>query len=234
MGQSNSISEAIPETVEQLNYEVKKHAQIFSEIGTLNYDDFQKCLSELNELSRKCLDSSGKQLVFAVKKGTDATMLWKATVQIACVKVDPESRQIESYKFLNLKQFLRVFKTFQSHLQVMISSEKQQENLTASILMDKVDCFAESSPTSEEASGSELLQECSICLDRKPEVLLPCAHTFCCPCIEQWNMSRKTCPICQAELSSTDDTWVLSELPAAGEISEKICNELMALSRTEQ
>lgn len=76
--------------------------------------------------SRKCLDSSGKQLVFAVKKGTDATMLWKATVQIACVKVDPESRQIESYKFLNLKQFLRVFKTFQSHLQVMVSSEKQQ------------------------------------------------------------------------------------------------------------
>lgn len=76
--------------------------------------------------SRKCLDSSGKQLVFAVKKGTDATMLWKATVQIACVKVDPESKQIESYKFLSLKQFLRVFKTFQSHLQVMVSSEKQQ------------------------------------------------------------------------------------------------------------
>lgn len=53
-------------------------------------------------------------------------MLWKATVQIACVKVDPESKQIESYKFLSLKQFLRVFKTFQSHLQVMVSSEKQQ------------------------------------------------------------------------------------------------------------
>lgn len=51
MGQSNSISEAIPETVEQINYEVKKHAKVFSEIGTLNYDDFQKCLSELNELS---------------------------------------------------------------------------------------------------------------------------------------------------------------------------------------
>lgn len=50
MGQSNSLSEAIPETVEQFNYEVKKHAKVFSEIGTLNYDDFQKCLSELNEL----------------------------------------------------------------------------------------------------------------------------------------------------------------------------------------
>lgn len=50
MGQNNSISEAIPETVDQINYEVKKHAKILSEIGTLNYDDFQKCLTELNEL----------------------------------------------------------------------------------------------------------------------------------------------------------------------------------------
>lgn len=45
------------------------------------------------------------------------------------------------------------------------------------------------------------------------------------------NMSKKTCPICQADLNSTDDTWVLSELPAAEEISEKICTELMALSK---
>lgn len=48
------------------------------------------------------------------------------------------------------------------------------------------------------------------------------------------NMSKKTCPICQAELTSTDDTWVLSELPAAEEISDKICTELMALSKAEQ
>lgn len=60
------------------------------------------------------------------------------------------------------------------------------------MLMDKVDSFAQASPTEEcNASGSELLQECSICLDRKPEVLLPCAHTFCCPCIEQWYVHVK-------------------------------------------
>ena len=33
------------------------------------------------------LDANGKQLVFAVKKGTDSTALWKGTVRVACVKV---------------------------------------------------------------------------------------------------------------------------------------------------
>lgn len=75
--------------------------------------------------SRKCIDPNGKQLVFLVKKGTDTSMLWKATVKIACIKVNPVTRHIDSYKFLNLKQFLCVFKTFQSHLDSLVSSENQ-------------------------------------------------------------------------------------------------------------
>lgn len=47
------------------------------------------------------------------------------------------------------------------------------------------------------------------------------------------NMNKKTCPICQEELKSTKDSWVISELPGVGEINEKICTELMALSKME-
>lgn len=61
-----------------------------------------------------------------MKKGTDTSMLWKATVRIACVKVNPTTRQIESHKLLNLKQFLCVFRTFQANLQSLISSEKKK------------------------------------------------------------------------------------------------------------
>lgn len=242
MGQVTSISDTlIPDTMDTVHYEVKKHAKILSEIRTLSYDDFQKCLVELNELSRKCLDPNGKQLVFAVRKGTDASMLWKATVQIACVKVDPQSRQIENYNFLNLKQFIQVFKTFQSHLQVLMSSEQQKELLTSSMLIDKVNNIANGvshksingaqTSTSAAPLNSTETNECCICLDRKPDVILPCTHTYCCPCIEQWNMSNKTCPMCQQEFKSTDDSWVLSELPDVHEINEKICTELMELSK---
>ena len=44
-------------------------------------------MADLNEISSHFLDANGKQLVFAVKKGTDSTALWKGTVRVACVKV---------------------------------------------------------------------------------------------------------------------------------------------------
>lgn len=54
------------------------------------------------------MDAQGNQLVFAVKKGTDSTVLWKGMVRIACVKLDPQKKKIEAYRLLNLNQFLRV------------------------------------------------------------------------------------------------------------------------------
>lgn len=276
------------DTVDSLQFEIKKQAQIFSEIGSLSYEDFQKCLADLNSLSRKCLDPSGKQLVFAVKRGTDSSVLWKGTVRIACVKIDPSTKKIECYKLLNLKQFLQVFRTFQTNLHAMVTVETQRirsatnspthsstttstggqgsgassgagsfdaagaspssqnsppfvfpQNPTASILMEHVNNIAAGGSTAGDSSFSDLSQaaggepdinECCICLERKPEVSLPCAHSYCTPCIEQWNIHQKKCPICDEELASTDDTWVLSEMPEAEEISEEICATLMKLS----
>ncbi|EDS43993.1 conserved hypothetical protein [Culex quinquefasciatus] len=276
------------DTVDSLQFEIKKQAQIFSEIGSLSYEDFQKCLADLNSLSRKCLDPSGKQLVFAVKRGTDSSVLWKGTVRIACVKIDPSTKKIECYKLLNLKQFLQVFRTFQTNLHAMVTVETQRirsatnspthsstttstggpnsgasscagsfdkpdlgasptsqsspqppfplfpPNPTASILMEHVNNIASGGSVGD-SSFSDLsaepdCNECCICLERKPEVSLPCAHSYCTPCIEQWNIHQKKCPICDEELASTDDTWVLSEMPEAEEISEEICATLMKLS----
>ncbi|XP_053696427.1 RING finger protein 141-like [Sabethes cyaneus] len=258
------------DAVDSLQFEIKKQAQIFSEIGSLTYEDFQKCLADLNSLARKCLDPNGKQLVFAVKKGTDSSVLWKGTVRIACVKVDPSNKKVEAYKLLNLKQFLQVFRTFQTNLHAMVTVETQRirspasspthssstgsaagsferpdcspnspgafafpTNPTASILMDHVNGICGSGGSSDDLQGAEGGTECSeccICLERKPEVSLPCAHSYCTPCIEQWNIHQKRCPICDEELTSTDETWVLSEMPEAEEISEEICATLMKLS----
>ncbi|XP_055523938.1 RING finger protein 141-like [Wyeomyia smithii] len=277
MGQQVSSQKIVcNDAVDSLQFEIKKQAQIFSEIGSLTYEDFQKCLADLNSLARKCLDPNGKQLVFAVKKGTDSSVLWKGTVRIACVKVDPSNKKVEAYKLLNLKQFLQVFRTFQTNLHAMVTVETQRirspasspthssstgrdsssgsaagsferpdispkssfsftfpQNATASILMDHVDGICGNGASSEDLQGAEGGTECSeccICLERKPEVSLPCAHSYCTPCIEQWNIHQKRCPICDEELASTDDTWVLSEMPEAEEISEEICATLMKLS----
>ena len=56
-------------------------------MNQLSYDVFLSTITEVNKISGHFLDTNGKQLVFAVKKGTDSSFLWKATVRIACVKI---------------------------------------------------------------------------------------------------------------------------------------------------
>lgn len=62
------------------------------------------------------MDSNGNQLVFAVKKNTDSTIFWKATVQIACVKINSETQKVDTFRLLSLSEFLKVFKTFKCQI----------------------------------------------------------------------------------------------------------------------
>jgi hypothetical protein len=50
MGQTTSVPNIIPDAVDSIQFEFKKQAQILSEIGNLSYEDFQKCLTDLNSL----------------------------------------------------------------------------------------------------------------------------------------------------------------------------------------
>lgn len=42
---------------------------------------------------------------------------------------------------------------------------------------------------------------------------------------------NQTCPVCLAKLSKEDDSWVLADLPAVDEVSDRICSDLMTLSQ---
>ncbi|XP_026461578.1 RING finger protein 141-like [Ctenocephalides felis] len=233
MGQNQSF-DIIPDTVETVKDEIKRNAKLFNEISSMSYDDFLKSLRELNALSNKCLDSN-TQLVFVVKKGTDSTVLWKGTVRIACAKIDIETKKVLSYKLFNLLQFRKVFNMLQTNLQVMIQSKnaaqqagssQSSHDITTSLLYDKINCVHD-----DYEKLGENLNECCICLERKSEVMLPCAHSYCLPCIEQWNVNNKTCPLCRETLQSTEDTWVISEMPEADEINEEIKSALLSLSQ---
>lgn len=144
-------------------------------------------------------------------------------MRIACVKVQLQPRSITQFRLLNLKQFLSVFRTFEMHLNALIRSEDNGCN-TTSMLMDTVRAIADGQPPIAESTDDE----CIICMERKSDVLLSCAHSFCCPCIEQWKVQNSSCPVCQEAI---DDDWVLSETPNADEINEAICAELFKLSK---
>ena len=86
----------------------------YKQIANLSYDEFLDYVNDINEISSQFLDSNGKQLVFAVKKGSDTTAIWKGTVRVACCKVDATSKAVDSYRLLTLKQFLAIFKALQT------------------------------------------------------------------------------------------------------------------------
>ncbi|KAJ1529771.1 hypothetical protein ONE63_006518 [Megalurothrips usitatus] len=255
MGQSASCENSLPEKVTNIQDEFYRQARNLTEIANLSYADFQQQLGDLNKLSKHCMDADGKVMVFAVKKGTDSTILWRGTVRIACIKIDMSTNKIDTFRLLTLGQFMKVFRSIQNQFAAAQQAAAGKASRSAS--MDESE--ASSSSTSpcetnnsqaftssdaitfleqrvqEAANGVldvEKLTECCICLDRKPEVMLPCAHSYCLVCFEQWNVKHKTCPICREALDSSDETWVISDFPAESEISEDICHSLMKLANS--
>ncbi|XP_060531454.1 RING finger protein 141-like [Cylas formicarius] len=194
------------------------------EINNLSYEDLLKLLSEMNHLSKKCLDSNGHQLVFMVKKETDSTIFWRATIQIACVKINADTQEVVSYRLLSLSQFMKIFKTLScqnlaaEHSQCCTSSNSEKLNISK--ILDNIN----------ESSNSHSSEECCICFERKQELTLPCAHSYCLQCIEEWNEAHDTCPICRERLQSRDESWIISEVPKAEDISKEIRDNLLELA----
>ncbi|KAF7271935.1 hypothetical protein GWI33_015233 [Rhynchophorus ferrugineus] len=163
-------------------------------IYSLRHEEFLDLLFEINNFSKRSLTTDGHQLVFAVKKDTDTTVFWKATVQIACAKVDTATKKVLSYRLLTLSEFLKVFKNFQCQTSAVVESKKQ---MNLADILENVDLGA----------CSDSLDDCVICFERKPDLTLPCTHSFCTQCIEEWNELHDTCPLCRERLESTNDTW---------------------------
>jgi len=236
---------AVSSTLGQLQGEVLRQTRSYKEIAGITYPEFLDCVADLNEISSHFLDANGKQLVFAVKKGTDSTALWKGTVRVACVKVDVDSKGVDSYRLLTLKQFLAVFKSLQTQT-AAIKAEDSHSTPDSSDPSSPVDDdtlvkpgtshpltlakFSASKFLDEALCGTSL-EECCICLERRPDMILPCAHSYCLPCIEQWNVNHKTCPVCREAVESTDDGWVISDGPNSLDIATEIQKSLMELAQ---
>ncbi|XP_063607322.1 RING finger protein 141-like isoform X1 [Penaeus indicus] len=282
MGQGNS--NPLRENLESLHNQLMRQAGADYDIATtttLTYDHFLGYITQLNQICREYKDSEGHVLVFAVKKGTDSTIFWKATVRIACVKLNTATNKVQSYRLLNIRQFLQVFRriTYEctggslGGVEGMLgvdsadgsSGVRSEEvsvppTMAASMVLGRMqelqggteNPLQEEDLRSDGATGTcgTSLEECVICLERRPDVILPCAHAYCLPCIEQWweyaspssqectsssvvysmSVVDKTCPVCRESLKSTDDTWVLSEVPDDDQVNEEIRRTLIGLA----
>lgn len=232
MGQNPSS----PFDLNELKDDVCRGTQTLKELAVISYDEFLEKVKELNlisqTLSRKISErsnSSKSLLLFAVKKGTDETILWKGTVRIGCVLVDTQTGKLKSHRVINLKQFLKVHKALTAYIGVRSSND----------IESAIEAAIEGEETIATLSPSIILEginvescnpmECCICMERDSEVTLPCTHSYCLVCIEQWNVSNKTCPICREKLENTDDSWVMSEIPDSEIVSAELLQTLMGM-----
>lgn len=232
-GPSSSSSAELPPS-QSLGQGLLRQTRNIQRLASLTYVQFLGHIQELNGISSRFLDSNGKQLVFAVQRGTDTTILWKATAKVACVKVDANTKTIDSYRTLSVPEFLLVYHRLKNHATAFGDpcDEASKIHLATSDVASLVDAStAAAEVESAIASNSEGLDECCICLERRSELILPCAHSFCSPCIEQWHEGHQTCPICRENVPSTDDGWVVYEEPDSAEIATDIQKLLMDLTQ---
>ena len=89
---------ALSQGISQIRGEVARQSRNLHQLTNTKYETFISSLKELNEISEHFLDSNGKHLVFTVKKGSDATVFWKATVRVAIVKIDAETKKVDTYR----------------------------------------------------------------------------------------------------------------------------------------
>jgi len=219
--------------------DIRKQAMDAKRIATLSWPEFVNCINGLNEKCKRMVDDQGKHLVFAVRKGSTETYIWKATVQICCMKFNTITKKPETFKLMNLPKFLRVYSSLIGLLNELpdVDGAETDESteraastsssstgatawnakydLNASLLLEKVDAF-DTLPVSSQESATE----CIVCMERQPDVVLPCSHAYCLPCIEQWNVNNHDCPTCRADIRSTDEAWVISDYPDKREFTD--------------
>lgn len=141
---------------------------------------------------------------------------------------------IEGTREMNLRQFVRLYLQIRSYAEFPGAKEGDDpgngkhisgefdagrqalggEQMSASIFLDGLDINDEDS--------SEECEECVICLDKRPDVILPeCMHSFCDACISKWNVQRNGCPCCRRKEAAGEE-WLLADIPSHAEVAAYI------------
>ncbi|VDN01016.1 unnamed protein product [Thelazia callipaeda] len=167
------------------------------EMLAMTWTQFVQLIIDLNKRCAELADARGRRVLFAIKKGSADTFLWKLTVRICSLKNNAKSA--DSYRVFTFGQFLNLRKS----LNYLLEDAALE---TCEVL------FREHSPDSHHQricnSGT-----CIICMERTPDVILPCVHAYCSLCIEQWKAIEKDwCPLCRHPLQlDGSDTWVVPD-----------------------
>lgn len=76
-------------------------------------------------------------------------------------------------------------------------------------------------------------EECPICMEHSIDIALPCGHSFCTKCFQDWKSQNPTCPFCRmgiAPLGNLDECWRIENPENMNEISRKIHQKILGFA----
>lgn len=103
----------------------------------------------------------------------------------------------------------------------IVIDESQQPCLASDPPSNPPEMPTASDGEEEGESDEDLENNCAICMEGELERVLPCGHAFCAVCIESWNSTKNTCPLCR-QVATVDDSWEISDVPTADEMCQFI------------
>ncbi|XP_003741161.1 RING finger protein 141 [Galendromus occidentalis] len=193
----------------QQSIAVQRELKQLRDIALLDRDTVAKMIIDLNEAG---LNLKGREVRVDVVGYTDDQILWRRGIRFTCRVKDLQSNE-ELIKEINLRQFITVYHN------VMMSKQLSNVPLAPP---------PRSRNSSDPSTDDDL---CCVCLDRLPQVSLPCAHSFCPNCIQEWQLRSNSCPLCREE-SSVDEQWLLEEAPDLTEMERELRITLANLLRS--
>lgn len=189
----------------------------------MTYAEFLESVAELNRVTSAFTDKRGKQLRFSVKGGSAESFLWKGTVRIQCEKISPATNRIYSVRDLNIREYILVYKEITDHVTNLTPGKPGGSSGTISICASMILDEAEH-------KSLDMEEECCICMENVPKIILPCAHRFCERCVDAWSDAHKTCPVCRADVEKPEDTWLLTDRPDTSEYESEVREHLVSIA----
>ncbi|CAG9325079.1 unnamed protein product [Blepharisma stoltei] len=156
-----------------------------------SYQNFKGRLSSINEYtqSKEFTKYSGKILFFHVKAkkiNEYVPVFWKLKgfIRISVYEIGEESDPRRS-----LKKKLSISNT--NRIYELLMHMKFASSLSPTTMLNE--------------------NECSICLERLADTILPCHHSFCHRDIHEWEKRQNTCPICRRPINLNNSFTDLAE-----------------------
>ncbi|CAF0940011.1 unnamed protein product [Rotaria sordida] len=199
------------------------------QIILLRHSDFINLLNEFNDTLEKFTRDEPYYLRFTIVPHSDSNVFWKALIRIKCSKISRADQSRLNEIVLSLQQFLSVHQSLCQ--QIAILQKCSSPTLYNSSPTDQNSSSFSTAKLSFSISNND--NECCICMDRKPNLVLPCTHKFCDECFHEWSSqtsptSSQTCPLCRVDVNS-DSGFVLAETPKYDNVKKMLTESILSL-----